>query len=178
MMRFALDRLYLSAAVLGAACIVMICVLMIVQSLGRQFGVTTGAINDVVAWLCAAAAFLTMAHAFRHGDFVRVTLLLERMGPVLRRRFELMGLSVAVVAVGYLAYWACRFTYESWQFKELAQGLLPIPIWWPQSVFAIGTLLFLISLIDELVSVVRGNLPTYERLVQERHAKGDFSSDL
>ena len=35
-------------------------------------------VNDVVSWLCAAAAFFAMAHAFKHGDFVRVTLLLEK----------------------------------------------------------------------------------------------------
>jgi TRAP-type C4-dicarboxylate transport system permease small subunit len=177
-MRQALDRLYLAAAVLGAACIAAIAVLMIVQSLGRQFGITTGAINDIVAWLCAAAAFLTMAHAFRHGDFVRVSLVLEKLSEKMRHRVELACLSIAALAVAYLAYWACRFTYESMMFKELAQGLLPIPIWWPQSVFALGSVLLLIAILDEWLLVLRGNLPTFERLTRERHSRGDFSSDI
>ena len=80
-LRLALDRTYAAAGVLGAACIALICVLMVVQTLGRQFGFPTGAINDLVSWLCAAAAFLTMAHAFKHGDFVRVTLVLEKCAP-------------------------------------------------------------------------------------------------
>ena len=72
-LRKGLDIVYLVAAVLGAVCVALICVLMVFQSLGREFGMNTGATNDIVSWLCAAAAFFTMAHAFKHGDFVRVT---------------------------------------------------------------------------------------------------------
>jgi len=177
-LRSALDASYRWAGALGAACVAMICVLMIVQTLGRQFGFATGAINDVVSWLCAAAAFLTMAQAFKNGDFVRVTLLLEQVSPTLRRRLEVFCLVVAAVAIGYLTWWACCFTYESWKFNELAQGLWALPIWIPQMSFALGSLLFLVAVLDELVIVAMGGVPTFVRLVQERHAKGDFSSDL
>jgi TRAP-type C4-dicarboxylate transport system permease small subunit len=178
LLRKSLDRLYLWAAVLGASCIALICILMMWQTFGRQFGWNTGAVNDIVSWLCAAAAFFTMAHAFKHGDFVRVTLLLERMKPARRRVFEILSLAVAVAAVSYLAFWACRFTYQSWEFNELAQGLLPLPIWIPQSTFALGSLLLLLAVVDEFLIVLRGGVPTFVRLVQERHAQGDFSSDV
>jgi TRAP-type C4-dicarboxylate transport system permease small subunit len=177
-LRKRLDQMYLAAAVLGASCIALICILMIWQTLGRQLGWNTGITNDVVSWLCAAAAFFTMAHAFKHGDFVRVTLLLERMGPRRRRAFELISLAVAVAAVGYLAFWACRFTFESWEVNEVAQGLLAIPIWIPQTSFAAGAVLFLVAVIDEFFIVLGGGVPTFVRLAQERHAKGDFSSEV
>jgi TRAP-type C4-dicarboxylate transport system permease small subunit len=178
LLRTGLDRLYLLSAIFGAACIALICLLMVWQTLGRQFGWSTGATNDIVSWLCAAAAFFTMAHAFKNGDFVRVTLALEKMEPARRRAFELFSLFVAAVAIGYLTFWACRFTFQSWQFNELAQGLLPLPIWIPQLSFALGSLLLLVAAIDEFVIVLRGGVPTFVRLVQERHAKGDFSSDI
>jgi TRAP-type C4-dicarboxylate transport system permease small subunit len=178
MLRASLDRLYVWSAVFGASCIALICILMMWQTFGRQLGWNTGATNDIVSWLCAAAAFFTMAHAFKHGDFVRVTLTLEKMAPRKRRAFEIFSLSVAVVAVAYLTFWACRFTYQSWEFNELAQGLLPLPIWIPQSSFALGSLLLLIAVVDEFVIVLRGGVPTFVRLVQERHEKGDFSSDV
>jgi len=177
-LRRLLDGLFLGAGVLGAGCVALICLLMVAQSLGRQFDVATGAITDVVAWLCAAAAFLTMAHAFKHGDFVRVTLLLEKLAPGARRVLELLSLGIATLATAYLAWWACRFTYESWAFNEVAQGLLPLPIWIPQSSFALGALLLVLAVVDEFVIVLRGGVPTFVRLVEERHAQGDFSSDL
>jgi TRAP-type C4-dicarboxylate transport system permease small subunit len=178
MLRRALDRLYLASGALGAFFIVLIGVLMIAQSVLRELNVRTGAVNDVVAWFCAAAAFFTMAHAFKHGDFVRVTLLLESTSDRTRRALEIMALAIGSLAVGYLAWWACKFTYESWEFNDIAQGLLPLPLWIPQLSFALGSVLLWVAMLDELILVLRGQVPTYVREVQERHARGDFSSDI
>ncbi|MES3015740.1 MAG: TRAP transporter small permease [Pseudomonadota bacterium] len=177
-MRRALDTLYYAAGAIGACFILIVGVLMIGQSVLREFGVRTGAVNDLVAWCCAAGSFFAMAHAFKHGDFVRVTLLLDKLSPGVRRAFELVSLAIGSIAVAYLAWWACRFTYESWAFNELAQGLLPIPIWIPQSSFALGSILLLVAMVDELILVLRGQRPTYVTAVEERHAKGDFSSEV
>jgi len=158
--------------------VLLICVLMLAQSLLREFGVRTGGVNEVVAWFCAAASFFAMAHAFKHGDFVRVTLLLDRLSVPAQKRFELAALSIAAIAVAYLAWWANRFTYESWVFNDIAQGMLPMPIWIPQLSFALGSILLLVAVLDELVIVLRGNRPSYVVAVEERHAKGDFSADV
>lgn len=177
-MRRFLDRLYYASGALGALFVLALCALMIAQSILREFGVRTGAVNDVVAWFCAAASFFSMAHAFKHGDFVRVTLLLESLSEAWRKRFEIAALLVGNIAVAYLAWWACKFTYESWEFNEVAQGLLPMPLWIPQMSFALGSVLLWIALFDELILVLQGQIPTYVREVQERHARGDFSSDV
>ena len=177
-MRKFLDRLYLAGGALAATFIALIAALMIAQSVLREFRVNTGAVNDVVAWFCAAAAFFAMAHAFKHGDFVRVTLLLDTVGAKTRRAMELCSLAIAVVAVAYLAFSACAFTYESWEFNDVSQGLLPMPLWIPQLSFALGSLLLLIAVIDEFIIVLRGGVPTFVREVAERHARGDFSSEI
>ena len=177
-MRRFLDWLYLASGALGAVFIALIAVLMIAQSVLREFNVRTGAVNDVVAWSLAAASFFAMAHAFKHGDFVRVNLLLEKLPAGSRRALEISCLAIGTVSVAYLAFWANKFTYDSWAFNEVAQGLLPIPIWIPQASFALGSLLLLVAIIDELVIVLRGGRPTYVTAVEERHAKGDFSSDV
>ena len=177
-MRRALDALYAAAAALAALCVLAIFVLMIYASAGRALGWRVGIVNDLVAWLCAAAAFLAMAQAFRNGDFVRVTLLLDRLPPRARWWFEAVSLAVAALAIGYLAWWAARFTIESWQFQDMAGGLLVVPMWIPQTSFVLGALLFFIAVVDELVLVLRGGKPTYVRLVEERHARGDFSEDM
>jgi TRAP-type C4-dicarboxylate transport system permease small subunit len=173
-----LDALYLGAGYVAASCIVLIMLLMIGQSILRGLQFRTGAVNDVVSWLCAAAAFFGMAHAFKHGDFVRVTLLLDKVNATVRRRLEIAALAIAAVAVAYLAWWANRFTYDSFVFEEVAQGMLPLAMWIPQSTFALGSVLLLVAVIDELVVVVRGGRPGYVVAVEERHAQGDFSSDV
>jgi len=177
-MRRALTALYDVAAWLAAACVAAIFVLMIGQSIGRELGWRVGGINDIVSWLTAAAAFLAMAHAFKHGDFVRVTLLLEALSPARRRAFEVASLAIATLAIGYLAFWAARFTWESRQFGDMAGGMVVIPIWIPQLAFVVGALLFWIAVIDELLIALGGGKPTYQRLVEERHARGDFTEDI
>ena len=177
-MRRFLDRLYYASGALGAVFVQLICVLMVAQSILREFQVRTGAVNDLVAWFCAAASFFAMAHAFKHGDFVRVTLVLDKVPAGVRRVLEITALAIGSVCVGYLAFWASKFTYDSWAFNEVAQGLLPIPIWIPQLSFALGSLLLLVAMVDELIIVLRGGKPSYVAAVEERHAKGDFSSDV
>ena len=178
MLRRGLDALFDLAAVLAALAVLAIFVLMIGASVGRFAAWRVGWVNDVVSWLCAAAAFLAMAHAFKHGDFVRVTLLLERLGPRARYLFEAASLGVAAVGIGYLAFWSARFTWESWKFNDIATNMVAIPMWIPQMSFVVGALLFLLAVLDELYSVLCGEQPTYVRRVAERHARGDFSEDL
>ncbi|MGQ3227199.1 MAG: TRAP transporter small permease subunit, partial [Hydrogenophaga sp.] len=82
--RRALDGLYALGGGLAALCVLGILVLMVWASLGRLLEWRVSWVNDVVSWLCAAAAFLGMAYSFRNGDFVRVTLLLEVASPRVR----------------------------------------------------------------------------------------------
>lgn len=173
-----LDKTFNAAGALAAFCVFLIFVLMIVAGVGRQLNLRVSGINDIVSWLCAAAAFFAMAHAFRHGDFVRVTLMLESVPERLRRALDAACLAVATVAVGYLTWWATLFTHESYEFNEMATGLVVIPIWIPQATFVVGCWLLLAAVLDELVTVAQGGKPSYQRAVEERHAKGDFSSDL
>ena len=173
-----LDGLYLRGGQLAALCVLAILVLMIGASVGRVLDWRVSWVNDIVAWLCAAAAFLGMAYSFRNGDFVRVTLVLESVSAPVRRWLELISLSVAVVAIGYLGYWAARFTWESYEFNDIAGNMVAIPIWIPQMSFVIGSAILVIAVIDECVCVFRGGKPSYVARVEERHARGDFSEEL
>ncbi|HEX6706867.1 MAG TPA: TRAP transporter small permease [Albitalea sp.] len=177
-MRRALDLAYDGAGALAGLFVLAILVMMIGQSVLREFGVATGPVNDVVAWSCAAAAFLPMAYTLRHGDFVRVTLLLEKLSPPRRRQLELACLAIGAVAVAYFAWSVLRFVHESWVFHDVATGQLAMPIWIPQASFALGAVLLFVAVVDELVRVWRGAIPIYVEAVEQRHAAGDFSADL
>jgi TRAP-type C4-dicarboxylate transport system permease small subunit len=177
-MRSFLDRLYDAAGYLAGFFVFAIFAVMIGQTVMRELGLRTGGTDDIVAWFCAASAFLAMAHTFRWGDFVRVTLLLDNLGPRVRHVFEAWSLAVAAVFVGYLAFSTCRFVYDSWQFNDMANGLIAIPMWIPQMSFVVGALLLLVAVVDELILVLRGGRPTYVTAMQERHARGDFSEDV
>jgi TRAP-type C4-dicarboxylate transport system permease small subunit len=151
---------------------------MIAQTAMRESGFATSGMDDYTSWLCAASFFLAMAHAFRHGDFVRVTLVLEKLEPGSRRIFEATCLAIAAVFTGYLTWWAGRYVLESWQYKEMSTGVIVVPIWIPQLPFTIGAALLFVAVLDELITVLRDRKPTYVAAVEERHARGDYSEDL
>ena len=88
------------------------------------------------------------------------------------------ALSVAAIFVGFLTFWAARFVYESWKFHDMANGLIVIPLWIPQSSFVLGASLLFIAVLDELVTVARGGKPGYVVAMEERHARGDFTEDV
>lgn len=159
-------------------CLAGIAVVMLLQAGMRELGMLFRGADDIVAWLCAGAAFLALGHTFRRGELVRVGLLVDNLPPRLRRRVNLAALSIALAFVAYMAYAVVRFVYESWQFREMAQGLIQIPIWIPQLSFVIGAIVLLIAVLDELVVAARGGKPAYEAAEEERRARKDFSESL
>jgi TRAP-type C4-dicarboxylate transport system permease small subunit len=173
-----LDSLYLGSGVLAAVFLAGIGVLMLVQIIARELGYQVRGADDLTAWFCAASAFLPLAHTFKRGELIRVGLLLERLQPTMRRYAELWSLGIAGIFVGYMAWAATRFVYQSWEINDVAQGMLPLPMWIPQSSFAVGIVILFIAIIDELVLVIRKRTPTYVLAEEERHAAGDFGESV
>ena len=177
-MRRFLDRLYAASGGLAAFCLAGICALMLAQALGREAGILIRGADDIVAWLCAACAFLALAHTFRAGDLVRVGVFVDRLPDRMRWPMEVAALSFSTVAVAYMLWAVTRFVHDSYAFKEVAQGLIPLPIWIPQLSLVIGIAIFFIALVDELVAVLRHQTPAYQAAEDARRAAGDFSETL
>jgi TRAP-type C4-dicarboxylate transport system permease small subunit len=173
-----LDRLYDGAGIAAAAAIAAICVLMLAQAFGREAGILIRGADDIVAWLCAACAFLALGHTFRHGDLVRVGVFLDRLPGRARWHAEIAALAVSTVFVAYMLWAVARFVYDSYAFNEVAQGLIRVPIWIPQLSLVLGIAILFIALIDELVTVLRREKPSYQRAEEARAAAGDFSEKL
>ena len=177
-MRRFLDRLYDGAGVAAAIALAAICVLMLAQAFGREAGILIRGADDIVAWLCAACAFLALGHTFRNGDLVRVGVFLDRLPDRARWHAEAAALTVTTVFVAYMLWAVTRFVYDSYAFEEVAQGLIRVPIWIPQLSLVIGIAIFFVALVDELITVLRKQKPTYQRAEEARAAAGDFSEKL
>jgi TRAP-type C4-dicarboxylate transport system permease small subunit len=179
MIRTFLDRLYLLSGYLAGLFLIAIFLLMMALSLGRELGVNVKSGDDIVSWCMAAMAFLGLAHTFRKGELIRMGLLIERLQGSPRRALEIFVLALGTVLVGYFAWHAMRFTYESWRLNDLSSGALVVPLWIPQLGLSVGTVILLVALVDELVHVLRGGYPRYAKPpsplrkgVLEREASG------
>jgi TRAP-type C4-dicarboxylate transport system permease small subunit len=94
---------------------------------------------------------------------IRVGLLTERLGPRARHAFEVLALGIAAVFLAYFTWYAFGMTYDSWRFNDLSQGVVAVPLWFPQLGMSGGLLILLVAVVDEFVHVVRGNRPTYDK---------------
>jgi TRAP-type C4-dicarboxylate transport system permease small subunit len=163
MTRKILDGLYLAAGVVAGVLLVLIFAIMMVMSVGRQFALNIPAGDDFASWCMAAMAFLGLAHTFKRGEMIRVGLLLEQFEGRTKQILEVIALGIATAFTLYFTRHGVEMTYDSWRFNDMAQGVLAIPLWIPQLGYAGGLIILSIALIDEMVNVIRGNRPTYER---------------
>jgi TRAP-type C4-dicarboxylate transport system permease small subunit len=162
-MRVFLDRLYLYAGYLAGAFMVAIFVQMMLLSAGRPVGLNIPAADDFVSWCMAAMAFLGLAHTFRHGEMIRVGLLIDKLPEATRHWVELGCLIVGTGFIAFFAYHAVKMNYQSYLFGDMSQGVVLIPMWIPQIGYSAGLVILLIAFVDELIHVAMGGSPRYER---------------
>ncbi len=162
MLRAVLDRLYLYSGYLAGLFLIAIFVLMMILSAGRPFGINIPAGDDFVAWCMAATAFLGLAHTFRHGEMIRVGLLIDRLHGRSKRIAEIVALVIGTGFTGFFAWHASVMTWQSFQFHDMSQGVIAIPLWIPQLGYSGGLVILFIAFIDELIHVLRGYPPRYE----------------
>jgi TRAP-type C4-dicarboxylate transport system permease small subunit len=162
MLRTFLDRLYLYAGYAAGGFMIAIFVLMMVLSAGRPLGINLPAGDDFVSWCMAAMAFLGLAHTFRHGEMIRVGLLIDRFSGRTRHGIEIVALLIGCGFIGFFAWHAGLMTYLSWSLNDKSQGVIAVPLWIPQLGYSGGLLILFIAFVDELVHVLAGGMPRYE----------------
>ena len=108
MVRLFLDRLYLLSGYLAGLFLIAIFVLMMLLSAGRPLGLNIPAGDDFVSWCMAATAFLGLAHTFRHGEMIRVGLLIDRLEGRTKQVVEIVVLLVGAGFTGFFAWHAVR----------------------------------------------------------------------
>ncbi|MBK9117065.1 MAG: TRAP transporter small permease subunit [Betaproteobacteria bacterium] len=155
-MRALLDRLYNAAGVLAALFLVGTLGMVLTGIAGRIFHFHVPGTDSYAGYCMAAAGFLALAHTFKRGEHIRVTLLLEHLGVKAQRALELWALAVATLLAGLFAFYSTRLAYQSWQFNDISTGNDATPLWIPQLTMAAGTIVLLIALVDDLVLEWKG----------------------
>ena len=163
LLRRVLDAVYLGAGWLAGMFLIAIFLLMMGLSVGRQIGVNIPAGDEFAAWCMAAMAFLGLAHTFKSGDMIRVSLLTGRLTGRTKQAFEIGALAIALAFTAYFTWYAIGFTYYSWLTNDVAQGVVPMPMWIPQIGYCAGLALLTVAILDELVHVLGGGKPRYEK---------------
>ncbi|MCC7281375.1 MAG: TRAP transporter small permease subunit, partial [Acetobacteraceae bacterium] len=78
-----------------------------------------------------------------------------------RTALEALVLAIAFAMVAFFAYSTFDQMTDSFEFGEVSQGMLGVPLWIPQMALPIGAGLFALALLDDLVVVLAGGTPSY-----------------
>ncbi len=155
-MRRFLDRLYLVSGGLAAVFTVGVLVAVVMSIATRQLGVHIGGLDAYAGYSMAAAGFLALAHTFKSGEHIRVTLLLSALPSKGRLRLDIFALLAACLIVGNLCWFSGKLVFDSFSYNDISTSDDATPLWIPQIAMAIGTLIFFIAITDETIRRCKG----------------------
>ncbi len=179
-MRQLLDGLYDGSGWLAAILLVAICGVVLAQVglnlidqvmhwlTGRSVGLVIPSYAEFAGFFLAAASFLALASTWRSGGHIRVTLAIERLNDPWQRYAELWCIVAATVITSFFTYHAIALVSESWSYGDVSPGLVPVPLWLPQSAMAFGLVVLTIALIDGLVGHLEPERRLSSRLASHR----------
>ena len=159
-MRRALDALYNAAGAVAALFLIGTLAMVLAGIISRLEGIYVRGTDAYAGYCMAAAGFLALAYTFKHGEHIRVNLVLERLPALGRKAAELIALIIAAAIAALLAYYSVRLAWQSYTFKDVSQGVDATPLWIPQLAMAAGAATFLIALLDDLATRLRGRTPS------------------
>jgi TRAP-type C4-dicarboxylate transport system permease small subunit len=153
--------LLLIATLVGAQVIGRLYDLLLVLFGGRPYGFLVPSLAEFAGFLLGAASFLALAGTLKRGAHIRVTMLLASVPENARRWLELWTLAAAAVFAAFVTWHIAALSFDSFRFKEVSYGIIPLPLWIPQAVMALGALIFLVALLDELAAAWRTGRPSF-----------------
>ena len=165
-LRRTLDRLYLMCGIIAATCLIAILFIVTLQMVARWTGEIFPGTSDYAGYFMAASSFFAFAYALNSGSHIRVSMLLNALGS-LRRWAEVWCFAIASGLAVFWSYYAFKTVYWSHRLGDVSQGLDATPIWIPQLAMAVGSAVFAISLIDNLISLILfGNHFAHSRKIE------------
>lgn len=154
-MRSLLDPLYRLLGALGALSILATLIIEVGNIVGRQLGYSMAGVDAYAGYTLAAGSFLALAAALRHGDHIRVTLIIQRITGRPRWWIEVFCLALASLLSGYFAWFAARLVWGSYVYHDVSQNVDATPLWIPQLSMAIGLGGLFLAFLEELIQTLR-----------------------
>jgi TRAP-type C4-dicarboxylate transport system permease small subunit len=96
----------------------------------------------------AAALFLALPDTLRHGDHIRVTLVLQKVPARVRGLLEAWCLAAGFAIAAAMAWFACRLVWVSYTTHDVSPSSDVTPLWIPQLSMALGCIGFTLAFAD------------------------------
>jgi TRAP-type C4-dicarboxylate transport system permease small subunit len=155
--RLGLDALYRVCGVIAAFFLVAVLLIILAQIGARWLGLQFPGSTAYAGYAMAGASFFALAYTLNHGAHIRVSLVISRLTGTARRIAEVWCLLVATGLSAYFAWYAIKAVQTSRLINDISQGQDATPLWIPQLVMAVGTVVLAIAFADHLIRVLLGH---------------------
>ena len=151
MLKRALHGVYSAAGIAAALSMLLILCLIVAQIVARQFDTHIPSSGDVMGYAVVWATFLGLPYTMQARGHIRVELVTSRLPRQYRRPLALLIGLFATVMLAVLSYFVIMLIYESWDYQDVTDGEIPLPLWLVQLPMAIGCVLFTLSMLTTTV---------------------------
>ncbi len=152
-----LSKLYKFSGYIAAFFLVLVAVFILIGVSSRIFGFYIRGLAEYSGYCMASASFFALAYTFIEGGHIRITLFLEKFSGLKKKLIEIWCMSVASFFSGYLTFYFIKMLIISYKFQERSEGADEILIWIPQTSVAIGSTIFFISVLHQLILLIKKN---------------------
>jgi TRAP-type C4-dicarboxylate transport system permease small subunit len=120
--------------------------------IARLAGWDLPGLDAYAGYAIAAALFMALPQTLRRQEHIRVTLLMDKLGPRARSVLEWWSLLAGFALALYLAFYAGRLVWMSHAMHDVSPASDATPLWIPQIAMALGCAGFALSMADAIVS--------------------------
>ena len=150
-----LNKLYKFSGYIAATFLIFVAIFILIGISSRIFGFYVRGLAEYSGYCMAAASFFALAYTFVEGGHIRITLFLEKLSGLKKRLVEIWCLSVGSFFSGYLSFYFIKMLIISYKFQERSEGADEILIWIPQTSVALGSSIFFISVLHQLILLIK-----------------------
>lgn len=148
--------LYRAAGILAAVALLGIAALILAQITARLMGGQIKSSDDFAGWMLAASLFLALPMTLNAGEHIRVTVVAENLPDRARLALDTLVTAIGAAGVLWAAWQVLKYVKESWQYHDVSQGLIAVPLWIPQLSMAVGMVLLALALVERLILRLMG----------------------
>ena len=150
-----LDRL--ERVCIGAAIIflLMMGLLMNVEVFGRTlFGRSTQISDEFAGYFFTAMTLLCFVPTLRHGRFLRVEALIERLPMTTQAGFALIAAVIGAAMSLVLTYTTFQLAWTSWNYGTVSLQAIQVPLVIPQAVLPLGFGLLSLAFVEQAILAI------------------------
>lgn len=141
---------FVAAAAMAAICLITFANVVVRYVTDYSFAFT----EEYSVFLLVVLTLAGSAAGFATDRHIRITFLVDRLGPSMAHRVELVVTLLSALLFGLLVWYGSRMAWDDWRFEVTSSGL-GVPQWWYTVALPVLSAAILARLLGRLVRLLR-----------------------